>query len=85
MNAKKRFPSLAHLTNREIHQLLIRSTLSREDRHIAICYLCWDMDDVDTAAAVYMQRTTVGRHMRCVIVLELERLIEMHEKVCAGA
>lgn len=85
MNAKKRFPSLAHLTNREIHQLLIRSTLSREDRHIAICCLCWDMDDVDTAAAVYMHRTTVGRHMRCVIVPELERLIEIHEKKCAGA
>ena len=85
MNAKKRFPSLAHLTNHEIHQLLIRSTLSREDRHIAICCLCWDMDDVDTAAAVYMHRTTVGRHMRCVIVPELERLIDIHEKECAGA
>ena len=85
MNAKKRFPELAHLTNREIHQLLIRSTLSREDRHIAACCLCWDMDDVDTAAAVYMHRTTVGRYMRCVIVPELERLIEMHENVCAGA
>ena len=85
MNAKKRFPSLAHLTNREIHQLLIRSTLSREDRHIAICCLCWDMDDVDTAAAVYMHRTTVGRHMRCAIVPELERLIEIQENGCAGA
>ena len=85
MNAKKRFPSLAHLTNREIHQLLIQSTLSREDRHIAACCLCWDMDDVDTAAAVYMHRTTVGRHLRQIIVPELERLIEIHEKECAGA
>ena len=85
MNAKKRFPSLAHLTNLEIHQLLIRSTLSREDRHIAACCLCWDMDDVDTAAAVYMHRTTVGRHLRQIIVPELERLIEIHEKECAGA
>ena len=84
MNAKKRFPSLAHLTNREIHQLLIRSTLSREDRHIAICCLCWDMDDVDTADAVHMHRTTVGRHLHCVIVPELERLINLQEKKCAG-
>ena len=43
------------------------------------------MDDVDTAAAVYMHRTTVGRHMRCVIVPELERLIEIQENECAGA
>ena len=85
MNAKKRFPSLAHLTNREIHQLLIRSTLSREDRHIAICCLCWDMDDVDTAAAVNMHRTTVGRHLRQAIVPELEQLIKRQEKKCAGA
>ena len=85
MNAKKRFPSLAHLTNREIHQLLRRSTLSREDRQIAICCLCWDMDDVDTAAAVFMHRTTIGRHLRYVIVPELERLMERQEKKCAGA
>lgn len=85
MNAKKRFPSLAELTNREIHQLLIRSTLSREDRHIAACCLCWDMDDVDTAAAVFMHRTTVGRHLRYVIVPELERLMNRQEKECAGA
>lgn len=85
MNSKKRFPQLAHLTNDDLRRLLKRSTLSRDDRHIAICCLCWDMDDVDTAAAVYMHRTTVGRHMRCVIVPELERLIEIHEKECAGA
>lgn len=85
MNAKKRFPSLAQLTNDEIRQLLRRSTLSREDRHIAACCLCWDMDDVDTAAAVYMHRTTVGRHLRYVIVPELERLMNRHENECAGA
>ena len=85
MNAKKRFPELAHLTNEEIRKLLKRSTLSREDRHIAICCLCWNMDDVDTAAAVYMHRTTVGRHMRCVIVPELERLMDRQGKECAGA
>ena len=85
MNAKKRFPSLAELDNDEIRKLLRRSTLSREDRHIAACCLCWDMDDVDTAAAVYMHRTTVGRHLRDVIVPELERLMERQEKECAGA
>ena len=84
MNAKKRFPTLAQLTNDEIRQLLRRSTLSREDRQIAICCLCWDMDDVDTAAAVYMHRTTVGRHLRYVIVPELERLMELEKKKCVG-
>lgn len=84
MNAKKRFPQLAHLTNDDLRRLLKRSTLSREDRQIAICCLCWNMDDVDTAAAVYMHRTTVGRHLRGVIVPELERLINRQEKKCAG-
>ena len=85
MNAKKRFPQLAHLTNEEIRKLLRRSTLSREDRQISICCLCWNMDDVDTAAAVYMHRTTVGRHLRQIIVPELERIINRQEKKCAGA
>ena len=85
MNAKKRFPGLAQLTNEEIRKLLKRSTLSREDRQIAICCLCWDMDDVDTAAAVNMHRTTVGRHLRQAIVPELERLMIRKEKKCAGA
>lgn len=85
MNAKKRFPRLALLTNEEIRKLLKRSTLSREDRQIAICCLCWNMDDVDTAAAVNMHRTTVGRHLRQAIVPELEQLIKRQEKKCAGA
>lgn len=84
MNAKKRFPSLAELDNDDIRKLLKRSTMSREDRQIAICCLCWNMDDVDTAAAVYMHRTTVGRHLRDVIVPELERLMNRREKECAG-
>ncbi len=84
MNSKKRFPSLAELDNDEIRRLIKRSKLSRDDRQIAICCLCWDMDDVDTAAAVYMHRTTVGRHLRNVIVPELERLMERQKK-CAGA
>ena len=85
MNAKKRFPELSELDNDDIRKLLKRSTLSREDRHIAICCLCWNMDDVDTAAAVYMHRTTVGRHLRQIIVPELERLINLQKKKCAGA
>lgn len=84
MNAKKRFPMLAQLTNEEIRKLLKRSTLSREDRQIAVCCLCWNMDDVDTAAAVNMHRTTVGRHLRQAIVPELEKLIKRQEKKCAG-
>lgn len=84
MDAKKRFPELAHLTSNELRKLLKRSTLSREDRQIAIYCLCWGMADADTAAAVYMHRTTVGRHLRENIVPELKKLASRHEKKCVG-
>lgn len=86
MDAKKRFPQLAELDSEDIRRLLKRSTLSRVDRHIAINCLCWGMCDVDTAAAVNMDRTTVGRRLRLLIVPELERLMRRDiEKRCAGA
>lgn len=84
MNAKKRFPFAANLENEDIRRLIRRSTLSRDDRQIAICCLCWDMDDADTAAAVYMHRTTVGRRLRNVIAPELMRIMENDAKKCAG-
>lgn len=59
----------------ELKALLKRSTLSREDRQIAISCLIWDMDYIDIGAAVHMDRTTVSRRMRTIIVPQLEKLL----------
>ena len=72
----KKFPALAGLDAEELRKLLKRSTLSREDRQIAISCLIWDMDYIDIGAAVHMDRTTVSRHMRDVIAPQLEKLID---------
>ena len=74
MDRRKRFPTLAHLDNNDIRLLLKRSTLSRIDRQIAINALCWNMDDADNGAAVKYDRSSVGRHLRNVIVPQLEWL-----------
>ena len=71
-----RFPALAGLDAVELKALLKRSTLSREDRQIAISCLIWDMAYADIGAAVHMDRTTVSRRMRNVIAPQLERLME---------
>lgn len=71
-----RFPRLADLDAVELHRLLKRSTLSKEDRQIAASCLIWDMDYVEIGAAVHMDRTTVSRRMRRVIAPQLERLRE---------
>ena len=72
--AAKKFPALAGLDADELRKLLKRSTLSREDRQIAISCLIWDMNYADIAATVYMDRTTVSRRMRDIIAPQLERL-----------
>ena len=86
MNWRKRFPQLAHLENMEILALLDRSSLSREDRKIAINCLCWNMQDVDNGAddMVCMDRSTVGKHLRNVIVPELTWLENKPIKNVAG-
>ena len=67
--------------------LLKRSTLSREDRQIAVSCLIWDMDYMEIGAAVHMDRTTVSRRMRKVIAPQLERLMQKMQQpmVKAGA
>lgn len=86
MDWRKRFPELADLENEDIRRLLKRSTLSRMDKQIAINCLCWEMADVDSAAAVHVYRSTVGRRLRGKIVPQLTRLMykEMNKR-CAGA
>lgn len=74
--AAKKFPALAGLDAGELKQLLKRSTLSREDRQIAVSCLIWDMDYIEIGAAVHMDRTTVSRRMRDTIAPQLMRLLE---------
>lgn len=74
MSIKKKFPDLANMDARELARLLRRSTLSKEDRQIAISCLRWDMDYIDVGAKIGMDRRTVSRHMHERIVPELRWL-----------
>ena len=74
--AAKKFPHLAALDAAELKALLKRSTLSREDRQIAVSCLIWDMNYADIAAAVHMDRTTVSRRMRNIVAPQLLKLLQ---------
>ena len=73
MNWKKRFPELAHLESMEILALVQRSGLSKYDRKAAINCLCWGMTDIESSVDddVRMDRSTVGKRLREIIVPEL--------------
>lgn len=68
----------------QLKKLLKRSTLSRDDRQIAVSCLIWDMDYIEIGAAVHMDRTTVSRRMRKIIAPQLE-MLQGREKDRAGA
>ena len=74
MDIKKKFPDLADMDAPELAKLLRRSTLSVEDRQIAVSCFRWNMDYIDVGAKVGMDRRTVSRHMVDSIVPELRRL-----------
>ena len=84
MTAKKKFPQFAELTAQELSKLLRRSMLSAEDRQIAVSVLRWDMDYIDVGAKVNMDRRTVSRHMHEIIAPELDRLMRIPTRKCAG-
>ena len=85
MTAKKKFPQFAHLTAPELKKLLRKSTLSDEDKKIANGVLGHDRNYIDVGIEIPMDRTTVSRHMRYIIVPELERLMKIPDlKQCAG-
>ena len=84
MTAKKKFPQFAGLTAQGLTKLLRRSMLASEDRQIAVSVLCWDMKYIDIGAKVNMDRRTVSRHMHEIIAPELERLMKIPTKRCAG-
>lgn len=74
MDIKKKFPDLADMDALELAKLLRRSTLSRDDRQIAVSCFRWSMDYIDAGEKMHMDRRTVSRHMNDTIVPELRRL-----------
>ena len=69
----------------QLKTLLRRSTLSREDRQIAVSLLQWDMNYIDVGAKMNMDRRTVSRRMKDRILPELEWLNGRTEAKSAGA
>ena len=82
---RARFPTMAGVDAMQLEALLRRSTLSREDRQIAISLLQWDMSYIDVGAKMNMDRRTVSRRMKNRILPELEWLNGMTETKSAGA
>lgn len=82
---RARFPTMAGVDAMQLKTLLRRSTLSREDRQIAVSLLQWDMNYVDVGAKMNMDRRTVSRRMKDRILPELEWLNGRTETKSAGA
>ena len=82
---RARFPTMAGVDAMQLEALLRRSTLSREDRQIAISLLQWDMSYIDVGAKMNMDRRTVSRRMKNRILPELEWLNGRAETKSAGA
>ena len=82
---RARFPTMAGVDAMQLEALLRRSTLSREDRQIAISLLQWDMSYIDVGAKMNMDRRTVSRRRKNRILPELEWLNGRTETKSAGA
>ena len=80
-----RFPTMAGVDAMQLKTLLRRSTLSREDRQIAVSLLQWDMNYIDVGAKMNMDRRTVSRRMKDRILPELEWLNGRTDTKSAGA
>jgi len=78
MGARAQFPQFDGLTAAEFAQLLNLSKLSRDEKEIAAQYIAWHMSYIDVGAIVHMDRRTVARKMKDIILPELERM--MHRK-----
>ena len=82
MGARASFPQFDGLTAAEFARLLNLSKLSREEKEIATQCIVWRMDYIEVGAAVNMDRRTVARKMKNIILPELERMMQRIE---AGA
>ena len=83
MGARARFAQFDGLTAAEFAQLLSLSKLSGEEKEIATQCVVWHMTYIDAGAAVNMDRRTVARKMKNIILPELERM--MRKEMKAGA
>lgn len=82
MGARASFPRFDGLTAAEFARLLNLSKLSRDEKEIAAQCIAWHMSYIEAADAVHMDRRTVARKMKNIILPELERMMERIE---AGA
>lgn len=76
MGARAQFPQFDHLTAAEFTRLLKQSKLSREEKTIAAQCIAWHMSYIDVGAVVHMDRRTVARKMKNIILPELERMMQ---------
>ena len=76
MGARAQFPQFNGLTVAEFAQLLNMSKLSAEDKQIAARCIVWRMDYIDTGELVHMDRRTVARRLKTIILPELVRIME---------
>ena len=85
MGARRRYPQFEHLTTEELAGLLKLSKLGPEEKEIAVQCIEWtDMTLVDIGVAHNMDRRTVSRRMKDIIIPELERMMR-RERIEAGA
>lgn len=76
MGARASFPQFDGLTAAEFARLLRRSKLSGEEKTIAAQCIVWHMTYIDAGAKVNMDRRTVSRKMKNIILPELERMMQ---------
>ena len=71
MGARAQFPQFENLTATEFARLLNLSKLSRDEKEIAAQKIIWQMDYIDIGEKVGMDRRTVSRKMKDIILTEL--------------
>lgn len=84
MGARAQFPQFENLTAAEFARLLNLSKLSREEKEIAAQKIVWKMDYIEIGENIGMDRRTVSRKMKDIILPELERMMH-RENIEAGA
>lgn len=84
MGARAQFPQFEDLTAAEFARLLNLSKLSRDEKEIAAQKIIWKMDYVEIGENIGMDRRTVSRKMKDIILPELERMMHK-ENIVAGA
>lgn len=85
MGARASFPQFDGLSAAEFAQLLRRSKLSGEEKTIAAQCIRWHMSYIDVGAIVHMDRRTVARKMKNIILPELERMMHKQTRRRVGA